>query len=268
MSATFFEIERREEGREWFAPTDHCRGPWDEGACHGGPPTALLVRSLERLVPELRLARIAVDLPRPVPMAGFTIVAEVVRAGRATANTRATLVDAGAKVCAMATGMHVAMSASPLFPGPLDNSGVVLPRLSDSEPGEFPLGRMRHRLSGFRNAVEIRHPPGQDPGPGTTTLWMRSIDLLPGEQMSPFQRIAPLADCTNAFGRHADPDQVAFMNTDLLIALHRDPIGDWVGSRSSSVWQPTGVGLSDSVLFDDAGAVGRAMQTLLLQPVG
>ena len=97
---------------------------------------------------------------------------------------------------------------------------------------------------------------------------MRAIPLLPDEEPSPFQRISPLADCGNAFGRHADPDKVQFVNTDLVIALHRDPVGEWMGSRSVAFWQPTGVGLADALLFDDEGPVGRALQTLLLRPVG
>ena len=86
--------------------------------------------------------------------------------------------------------------------------------------------------------------------------------------MSPFQRICPLADCGNAFSRHADPDQMRFVNTDLVVALHRDPVGEWMGSQVTSHWHPTGVGLADALLFDDEGAVGRALQTLLLRPVG
>src|SRR4051812_34010960 len=45
---TFFTVERRGDGSEWFPPTAHARGPWDPTACHGGPPTGLLVRALER----------------------------------------------------------------------------------------------------------------------------------------------------------------------------------------------------------------------------
>jgi hypothetical protein len=38
-----------------------------------------------------------------------------------------------------------------------------------------------------------------------------------------------------------------------------------MGSRATSVWQPTGVGLADALLFDDEGPVGRALQTLLVR---
>ena len=206
---TFFTSERRADGSEWFLPTDHARGPWDPDACHGGPPTGLLVRALEQALPRLRLARISVDLGRPVPMAGFTIVTEVTRAGRATANTAARLLDADGKVRATATGMHLAVAPTPIFEARIDNSGTVTPRLADSSPGEFPVGRVAHGQPGFRGAVEIRYPEGEDNTPGATAVWMRTVALLPDEEMSPFQRISPLADCGNAFGRNAEPDRGA-----------------------------------------------------------
>ena len=99
-------------------------------------------------------------------------------------------------------------------------------------------------------------------------MWMKTLALVASEEPSSFQRICPLADCGNAFSRHADPDQVQFINADLTIALHRDPAGEWLGSRAVSHWQPSGVGLADALLFDDDGIVGRALQTLLLRPVG
>jgi Acyl-CoA thioesterase C-terminal domain/Acyl-CoA thioesterase N-terminal domain len=265
---TFFTVEAGAGDGEWFVPTDFARGPWDPDACHGGPPTALLARALERALPDVRLARLTVELVRPVPMAGFAIETELVKAGRATGTTRATIVDADGGVRALATGMHVATSPAALFPTRLDNSGAHTPRLAEAEPGPFPIGRLRHDRPAFNRSVEMRYPPGQNAGPGATTVWMRTIALLPGEDPSPFQRTCPLADCGNAFSRHADPTQVQFINTDLTIALHRDPVGDWLGSQVSSHWQPSGVGLADALLFDAEGAVGRALQTLLLRPVG
>jgi hypothetical protein len=262
--SSFFTASRRPDGSEWFVATELARGPWDPDACHGGPPTGLLARALEQAVPSMRLARISADLGRQVPMAGFTIVTDVVRTGRATANTTAAIVDAAGKVRVTATGVHVVVSPRPMFEGRLDNSGAVTPRLADSHPGEFPV-RHTHGMPGFRNGVEVRYPPGEDNTPGATTLWMRTVPLLAGEPMTPFQRICPLADCGNAFARHAEPDQVQFVNTDLVIALHRDPVGEWVGNRATSVWQPTGVGLADALLFDDEGPVGRALQTLLVR---
>jgi Acyl-CoA thioesterase C-terminal domain/Acyl-CoA thioesterase N-terminal domain len=268
MPDAFFAVETTADGGEWFVPTGYARGPWDPDACHGGPPTALLARALERTLPELRLARLTADLTRPVPMAGFAIETEIVKAGRATGTTRATIVDADGARGAFATGMHVLTSPVALFPAVLDNSEFEPPHLAEAEPGAFPIARLLHDQPAFNRAIEVRYPRDQDPPPGATTVWMRTITLLPDEEPSPFQRICPLADCGNAFSRHAEPGQVQFINTDLTIALHRDPVGEWLGSRVVSHWQPSGVGLADALLFDDDGPVGRALQTLLLRPAG
>ena len=96
-------------------------------------------------MPTMRLARMSVDLGRPVPMAGFTIVAEVVRSGRATANTTAAIVDGDGKVRVTATACTSPWPAAPILEGRLDNSATVTPRLADSMPGEFPVASDRPR---------------------------------------------------------------------------------------------------------------------------
>ncbi len=252
-------------GDGWFVPTDHARGPWDPDACHAGPPTALLVRAVEQALPDHRLVRITVDLSRPIPMAGFRIKTEVLRAGRSVAASQAAIVDGDGAERVRASASHVATTSEPLFAATLDNSGVTTPRLAAAEPGPFPIRRIGHGQPSFSGAVELRYPPGEDDGPGATTVWMRTVAILPDEEPSPFQRIAPLADCGNAFSRHAEADEMRFINTDLTIALHRDPVGEWLGSRAVSQWQPSGIGLTDALLFDDEGPVGRALQTLLLR---
>ena len=95
---------------------------------------------------------------------------------------------------------------------------------------------------------------------------MRALPLLPDETPSGFQRIAPLADCGNAVSRNADLDTFGFLNTDLTILLHRDPVGEWCGSDAVSRWEPTGHGMSDALLFDERGPIGRAIQTLIVSP--
>jgi hypothetical protein len=223
---------------------------------------------MQHAVPGVRLARITVELTRPIPIAGFHVVATVTRSGRTVAATTAAVIDGDGAVRVTATGLHVREQQDLPFDAPLDDSGVATPRLADSRPGPFPIDASRHHgLDGFSgDAVRMRYPPGEGPGPGATTSWMNTAPLLPDETPSPFQAICPLADCGNAFGRHAEPWEVAFVNADLTIALHRDPVGDWFGSRAVSWWQPNGVGLAEALLFDDTGPVGRALQTMVLRP--
>ena len=76
---------------DWFTPTEHTRGPWDEHACHAGPPTGLVARALELLVPAQRLTRLTVNLQRPIPYSGFRILTNITRQGRTVTLTEACL---------------------------------------------------------------------------------------------------------------------------------------------------------------------------------
>ena len=92
---------------DWFSPTDHCRGPWDPDSCHAGPPSGLIARATERLVPDQRRVRLTVDLTRPIPFAGFRVEGVVVRAGRTVTTTALTLVDQKGKPIITARALHV-----------------------------------------------------------------------------------------------------------------------------------------------------------------
>jgi len=261
VTRSFFEVDRS-AGSEWFRPTDACRGPWSVDACHAGPPTGLLARAAERLFPEQRLVRLTVDLVRPIPHAGFSIDAEPSRTGRTVSTSSLAIVDGSGKVVVTASGMHLA--TGPHFH--LPTTPYEAPRFEESEPGDFPIRSGAHELPMFSSGVEVRYPPGEGPEPGPTRLWMRALPLLPDEEPSGFQRICPLADCGNAVSRNSEVTDHAFMNTDLTVLLHRDPDGEWFGMDAVSRWEPNGHGMSDALLFDALGPVGRALQTLLVQP--
>lgn len=247
---------------DWLVGTSATRGPWDVNACHAGPPTAMIARAFERAVPAQRLTRITVELTRPIPIDGFRIETEVVRAGRSVSATRADLVDRDGEVRVRASGLHVQQGGPHHFP----TVDPATPDLDEARPGIFPMRRTVHGQPAFGASVETMYPPGEGPDGGPTTLWLKTLPMLPDEEPSPFQRICPLADTGNANSRNAEPGEVAFVNPDVTVLLHRDPVGEWLGSSAVSYWQPDGIGLADALLFDRMGVVGRALQTLLLRP--
>ncbi|MDX6410447.1 MAG: hypothetical protein QOE13_3518, partial [Gaiellaceae bacterium] len=59
-------------------------GPWDAGMQHGSAPAALVVWAAEAIPTRepMRIARVTIDLMRPVPIAPLTIETEVLREGR------------------------------------------------------------------------------------------------------------------------------------------------------------------------------------------
>jgi len=259
MATAFFTTENN----SWYSPTEHCRGPWDVNACHAGPPTGLLARAVEHCLPGKRLIRLTVDLQRPVPFDGFNVEATVVRDGRSVAACEARIINADGKTCVSASSLHM-LQQTPEIPYSTHRVDIGSP--DSASPGAFPINTL-HDLPAFNGkGVQMRYPPGETGKPGPTTVWMKTVPLLESEQPSPFQKICPLADCGNAFGRNAEPADVSFINPDLTLVLHRDPEGDWLGSHSTGYWEPNGHGLADAQLFDKHGAVGHAMQTMLLKP--
>jgi len=260
------------EDNHWYTPTAMSRGPWDPNACHAGPPTGVLVRTMERALRQQaidgqsptahRLVRITVGLSKPIPMAGFYAEAEFTKVGRAVSWLEARLRDSDGKLLISAAGMAIRSAA----PQPLPTVAAREPRFQESTPGAFPLRRLRHDLPGFWSSTSLRYPPGETPDEGPTTVWMKTVPLLAGEAPSPFQRVCPLADSGNAFSRNAPPSEVSFINPDLTIVLHREPEGEWIGSSSRSFWQPDGIGLAEATLYDSHGEIGTALQTLLLDP--
>ena len=247
-----------------FLPTDHGRGPWDPDACHAGPPTALMARAVEALAPDKHLARMTVEVMRPIPMRGFRVQGEIRRPGRQVTLTEAEIFDDDV-IYARAYGLHLRV----LDGLEVDSPAVEVPDLAAAVPGPFPIHTPAHDLPGFTDSIEVRYDPSQSQGAGgPTTLWFRAlVPILEGEEPSPFQRICPLADSGNGISFNHYLDEVFFLNADLTLSLHRPPAGEWHASRVLSHWHPTGIGSAEAVLFDRSGPVGTAIQNLLLTPV-
>ena len=249
--------------RDWFVGNDGARGPWSVDACHAGPVTGLIVRALEQTVTDKQLVRITTDYARPIPISGFRIDVEITRSGRAAAAAIAKLSDAGGKVCATASSLHLVKADFDALPTTVEAG----PSRDEATPGRFAVEHAHHEMPFFRDSIEVAYPPGENNEPGPTTLWMKTPPVLEHEVPSPFQRICPLADCGNGTSRNAELTDMTFVNPDLTIVLHRLPESEWLASSAVSFWEPTGIGLSRATLYDEKGSVGVALQTLLIQPL-
>lgn len=248
----------------WFKGTGYVRGPWDVNACHAGPPAGLMVRALERLVPDKVLTRLSIEIARPIPMAGFRVETEWRKEGRAVTLTTARILD-DERVYAAAQAMHLRQIELPVKTAPFDP-----PDFEAAIPGPFPITDTLHGEQAFPTSIEVRYDPSGSIGKGGyTVIWMRTrVPLLEGEEPSGFQRICPLADSGNGTSYNEYLDRVLFVNPDLLLSIHRQPLGEWFGAKTVSHWGDNGIGMADSELFDRTGPVGRATQNLLLDPAG
>ena len=255
----FYKIDEN----EWIIGNDPARGPWTADGCHGGPVAAIFARALEKAVPDKQLTRLTIDLFRPVPMSGFRIETEIGRDGRMVATIAATLVNREGKPCASATGLLVRVEDL----GEVPTTAILPPDFQGKLGARFQGVKRGHDLPTFADFTEIAFPANSPFSPGPNTMWMRTTTLLADEAMSGFQTLCPLADCGNGFSRNEPGMTISFINPDLSINFHRDPVSRWIGASFSSQWESTGRGVSLATLFDTQGPIGAAQQTLLLQRV-
>ena len=159
-----------------FEPTEATTSPWDTGAQHGGPPTALLASCLDEAFgrPGLRVARISMDFLGPVPRTPSRVQTELLRPGRRTQLSEASLWAgerrvAVARVWHLATGPGPAADESSPAPGngahPRDDAG---PGSTPGGPGstrEVPVPRREVPVPRREVPVRARKPSTPQPGP-------------------------------------------------------------------------------------------------------
>ncbi len=101
------------------------------------------------------------------------------------------------------------------------------------------------------------------PEPGTA--WARRrIPLLAGEEDTPLTRALTLADSNWAVASELDHIRRLVINTDITLALHREPVGEWLCLRATTAASPTGSGPASGRLDDESGDCGRILRTLLV----
>ncbi len=254
MSDAFFVIE--DDNR--FRATDHTRGPWSPDAQHGGPPAALMGRSIELTAKSdgFQVARVTFEILKPLPVETLTIATDVVRPGRSVELIEATMSASGTEVMTarawcIRTDEHeldtvTVMSDPP--PGPPD----------ETSPG-FGVGYIR--------AMDIRFVKGAFDQPGPATAWFRMRHpLIEGEETLPLCRVLIAADSGNGISSSIDWAKWLFINPDLSVYLHRLPGGEWICIDAVTYPEPTGVGLASSRIYDEKGLIGAGMQSLYIGP--
>ena len=153
-----------------FEPTEATTSPWDAGAQHGGPPTALLASCLDDAFgrPGLRVARISVDFLGPVPRIPSRVQTELLRPGRRTQLSEASL-WAGERRVAVARVWHLATGPGPEADATSRARGngaypMGGPSAAPGGPSAAP-GGSGSAPGGFGPALGDPGPTPGDPGP-------------------------------------------------------------------------------------------------------
>ena len=244
-----------------IVPTGITRGPWSEDAQHGGAAAALIAREVERCetpVP-MQVARLTIELLRPVPIVPLRLQTEVRRRGRRIQLVAISVTAEDVEV-ASAVALLIRIADVPIppeaLPGPTGlpsdpATAAVLPTMDGPE-------------SYVRDGVELRFAAGSfDAGPAT--VWVRlRCPVVAGEDPTPLQRLAAAADFGNGVSRLLPFEDHLFMNPDLTIGVLRLPAGEWVGLDAVTHLSMSGTGQAESTLFDERGLLGRAVQSLFV----
>ena len=243
-------------------PSELTRGPWDSGSQHAGPPAALLGRALERLPrPDdrpMRVGRVTYEVLRPVPISDLRVEAAIERDGKRVQMLRASLF-AGDDEVMRARAWRLRTEPVDLGPGFEPVPPAHGPADGRHAPF-FPTGS-----DGYHTAVEYRFVRGSFLEPGPATVWMRSrVPLVAGEELSPLGRVLVVADSGNGVSAALDYRRHLFINVDLTVHLQRLPAGEWICLDAITRPEPDGIGIADTMLFDERGPIGRAAQTLLV----
>jgi hypothetical protein len=247
---------------ESLVPQPITQGPWSPDAQHGGPVAALLARCVERVETPapMQVVRMSVELLRPVPLRALVASTRVVRAGKRVQIIDASLAHDGQDV---AWARALLIRTAPMDDLPGTDPARAEPRGPESveyveqEPG--------FRVP-YAEAVEIRFLQGGWDEPGPVRIWTRlGVPVVEGEAPSPLQRTAAAADFGNGVSWVVPFDSHVFINPDLTVSLSRVPRGEWIGFGVESRFSPEGFGTAESEIFDRAGPVGRAIQSLYVE---
>ena len=238
--------------------TEFSRGPWDPNAQHGGAPAALLMRAFEAVDadPGLAIARVTYELLRPVPLGQLTISCSVLRPGRRVQLLEASLSTPDGVEVVRARALRVARAG---VSAGLEGDSVP-PGPQSGRPNDFD---SRGLVTFPGDAMELRFVSGRFYELGPSTAWFRlAVPLVAGEQPSGLQRLAAAADFPNGIATPLPWSEYVFINPDLTVYAEREPVGEWICLQAQMRVAADGAGLSEAVLYDERGRVGRSLQSL------
>lgn len=243
-----------------FAPTQQACGFW-------GPPDnfharvmiGLFAYEIERLhaEPDLQPARLTVDLYRMPDLSPVTVETRVIRAGKRIKVIEAELFQKGVSHARASCQLlrRTEQPANAVWSPPPWNA----PAPEQVPPPETP----------FTTKWEMRPilPPGFTGlrGPGPRRTWLREVrPLIGGEAHTPFSRIATGVDYTSPTA-HASEAGLDFINSDITLYLHRQPVGEWIGYEVTSHQSSDGVAVGACSLHDVSGPIGFSSCAALAQ---
>ena len=207
---------------------------------------------------DMIFARFTCEILSSIPVGELAVTARVARPGRSVELLEATASAAGRNV-ARATAWRIRRTTAEAVP-PRQQAPAAL----DGAP---PIPPPSGWSDGYVQAIEWRPVRGGLTTPGPAAIWARlRYPLVPDEEPSGLERVLAIADSGNGASWELDLRRWHFINPELTVHLHREPVGDWICLDAQTAISPDGAGLATSVLSDRSGPVGVGAQSLLVAP--
>ena len=209
----------------------------------------------------MQLARLTVDLVRPVPFAQLRVEVEPRREGRRLALFELALSDSR-RVLSRATALCLRADSE---------RGSVGAQFGAPTPGrpedaqEQRIDRAGNRWISYPGTLEMRHvvAPGGDAAP---VVWIRAdAPVVSDGRLSGSVRAAGIADFVSPFA-NMQPGRSGYVNADITMYLHRQPVGEWHWLRVVSRGAADGLATAQAILGDLDGPYGACSAASLINP--
>lgn len=256
---------------EKFVSNAWTSGPWSKELQHGGPPTALLARCMERVALDhgfSHIARISASFLRAVPVSNepLHVTSTMDRVGGKTAQASAEIQNSNGDRLMTASATLI-RSISEAIPAPFAAPSSML-ALKSCHPTSF---GMLWDLSAenYGAAFELKSTEASPTlGFGPNKCWFRQkVALVDGEPLSPLCRTLCAADSCNGLSSAVDYSEWTYMNVDITVACARPMHGEWVGIDARTE-VGAGHGVAIGGLFDEQGQYGQVLQAIVFNKRG
>lgn len=216
--------------------------------------SAVLARAVERVMsergaPHLRPVRWTVDLFRAAAMAPSDTTTAVVRESRGVCLVDAALLQDG-KPVARACALYLREGETPAVSAAADS--LVTP-----PPTTLGFPEDERRLF-YSDELGWTDEPRRHLDGTRKALWYRPIPTVDGEEPSPFQFVAGVADVANLVA-NLGTGGLEFINADITLTMARLPRGGEVGLVSRNRLAGNGTAVGVVTVYDRDGVLGTAM---------
>jgi len=241
-----------------YTPGKVARGPWDPNSLHGRVIAGLLGHVIEQRhgSPEFQPARLTVDMYKLPDLSPVEVTTTVVREGY-----RIKVIDAEF----ISGGVSMARATCQLLRRTENAEGTVWTPPNWTVPKPADIAPPEDRRAGMGGMWAMRPIDGAMGTVGQRRTWMAEVrDLVSGEPLTPFTRVAVSADFASPYANAGDKG-LGYINSDVTLYLHRSPTTEWIGYEVVNHGATGGVAIGECFLYDEVGPIGSATVCALAQ---